>query len=209
MKFKKLIVTVFLIFTASITFAADNISPSTRLEALLKNTKTFEANFSQITISEDNKVLKQSSGVAQFKRPGFFRWETKSPSHQIVITNNHWLWIYDVDLKQVTKQKVNNKMLTPASVLSGDTQSLLKQFSVTVSESDTRAQFVLAAKNKDANFKQIMIYFVDNKLSGLTVVDQMGQRNRFSFSDIKVNISLSPTLFVFTAPRGVDVLQSQ
>ena len=197
------------LFLPVAVMATSTETPSVELDHLLNSAKTFQANFSQITISENNQRLKTSSGVMQFERPEKFRWETLKPAHQIVITDGKYLWTYDVALKQATKQKINTNMLTPANVLSGHTAALLKKFNITVSQAGNRKQFLLVAKNNDENFKTVMIYFEAGKLSGLTVVNQLGQKNRFDFTDMKVNQPLDKSLFAFKAPNDVDVLQSK
>lgn len=207
---KKWLITIFLcIFTMSIFAQSATPDAPARLDQLLKHTNTFQAHFSQVTISQNNRILSQSEGTMHFRRPNQFRWETTKPSHQIVIKNNQWLWVYDVDLKQATKEKVSEDRLTPASVLLGDTAELLKNFTVTMGKSGKREQFLLIAKNKETNFREVMIYFVDDLLTGLSVINPLGQKNRFSFSEVKKNVPLDSALFTFKTPQGVDLLQSQ
>ena len=205
----RLLAWVFLLLLPVVSQAKNTVLPSVELDRLLSGMKTFQAAFSQITISENNQRLQTSSGILQFERPEKFRFETLKPSHQIVITDGKSLWTYDVALKQATRQKVQPDMLTPASVLSGNTMKLLRQFKITLSDLGNRKQFVLIANDQNTNFKEVMIYFVSNQLTSLTVVNQLGQKNRFDFSDVKVNNPLDKTLFTFTAPKGVDVLQSK
>ena len=39
------------------------------------------------------------------ERPGRFRWQTKEPMEQLVVADGQKMWVYDVDLEQVTVKK--------------------------------------------------------------------------------------------------------
>lgn len=210
MKRIKIFLACGLLLASTLSFAEQQSSEiATKLDQLLQKTSTFQASFTQTTISENNSIVQKSSGTVQFQRPGKFRWETLKPTHQVIVTNNQWLWIYDIDLKQVTKRQVNRDMLTPARVLSSDSTALLKRFKVEMGQSAGRVKFILLAKSKKANFKEVIIFFVNDTLTGLSVINQIGQTNNFHFSDVKTNQPLNASLFDFTPPAGVDVLRSQ
>lgn len=104
--------------------AADdsNTAAAKALNTYLANTKNMTASFTQTT-SGSSKSLSAGkfSGSMMVKRPNKFRWETKSPSEQLIVANGSSLWIYDKDLSQATKQNVDSQIgNTPALLLSGD-----------------------------------------------------------------------------------------
>ncbi|MFK3617120.1 outer membrane lipoprotein chaperone LolA, partial [Coxiella burnetii] len=93
---------------------------TTQLSQLLSNFRTYQAKFNQITFDGQDRVIQQSHGRVMIMRPGRFRWETDSPTKQIIITNGKTLWVYDVDLSQATQQPLAQKTnINPASLLSG------------------------------------------------------------------------------------------
>lgn len=206
---KKIITATIVIVSFILPFCVFAVVPATtQLVTLLQKTNSFQANFTQQTYDAKNQLIQKSRGKMQFVRPGQFRWETFSPTHQIIIANNQWLWIYDVDLQQVTKQPINKAAITPARVLSGDTAKLLADFDVTHEQNGIKTQFNLMPKNKESAWQQVIIYFKGSVLQGISITNELGQKNIFSFSSSKTNIKLAPTLFQFTPPKGVDVLQS-
>src|SRR3989338_3432080 len=106
-QFKFTFLFLLMIFSAPI-FSAQQKTAALELTQLLNGFSTFQAQFTQTTTDVNHQVLQQSSGTMMLMRPGRFRWETQNPTHQIVITDGKTLWIYDVDLKQATKQAIQN-----------------------------------------------------------------------------------------------------
>ena len=103
---------------------ADNLTAAKRLNKLLSNTKSMTANFSQTTKGANSGTF---SGTMSVQRPNNFRWETKSPSEQLIVANGSSMWIYDKDLEQATKQNVDSQVgNTPALLLSGDPSKIDK-----------------------------------------------------------------------------------
>ena len=48
--------------------------------------------------------------------------------------------------------------------------------------------------------------FKGNVLHQIYVINQLDQINDYRFSQIKINSSLSPRLFQFRPPKGVDIV---
>ena len=105
---------------------ADNLTAAKRLNKLLTNTKSMSANFTQTTKGASSGTFK---GVMSVERPNNFRWETTSPSEQLIVANGSSMWIYDKDLEQATKQGVDTQVgNTPALLLSGDPSKINSNF---------------------------------------------------------------------------------
>src|SRR5258708_7700972 len=79
-------------------------SPTEELQGKLNAINKMSANFDQ-TIKAGNREVSNSLGTMALSRPGRFRWQTKSPLEQIIVADGKKLWIYDVDLEQVTVRK--------------------------------------------------------------------------------------------------------
>ena len=141
-------------------------------------------------------------------RPGRFRWQTNKPMAQTVIADGHRLWVYDVDLEQVTVKKQNPGMGgTVGLFLSGYNDSLARDFEVVRASVDHHDVFDLRAKSSEANFKRVKLMFVGNALRGIVLFDQLGQQTDVQLSQVKTNPTLAPALFQFKAPKGVDVVK--
>ncbi len=182
---------------------ADNLTAAKRLNKLLTNTKSMTASFSQTTKGASSGSFK---GVMSVQRPNNFRWETQSPSQQLIVANGSSMWIYDKDLEQATKQAVDSQVgNTPALLLSGDPSKIDQNFKIT-QPYDNKNYYVLYPKSSDASFKSLSISFSGGKPVMMVLNDTLGQTTSIKFSGIKLNPSISSSQFKFTPPKGVDVI---
>lgn len=223
---------------ATKVFAVTESSASDELFKLLNNTVTMRADFSQAVLAKSGaRVQQKVAGKMALQRPGKFRWETLQPTHQLIIANGHYAWVYDVDLEQATKQTLDEQQLdSPAHLLSGSSDTLRRIFSVkrlaisrddidndssvnddkNVTEKSTRTNdndansvyFELRPKTSSGMYSLIRLLFVDGVLRRMVMEDNLGQRNEFNFTNVKLNQTFASNLFTFTTPRGVDVIDN-
>jgi outer membrane lipoprotein carrier protein len=177
------------------------------LQAQLNAHHTMTARFQQVVFVKKREVSRASGNMA-LSRPGRFRWQTLQPMAQLVIADGHQLWVYDVDLEQVSVKKQDSNLgATAALFLNNDTSYLARDFNVTLQTKGSRKDFNLVAKSAKANFQRVILHFTNKVLSGLELFDQLGQRTDIHFSGVKLNQTVSPSLFQFHVPKGVDVVQ--
>lgn len=182
---------------------ADNLVAAKRLNKLLTNTKSMTASFSQTTEGASSGTFK---GTMSVQRPNNFRWETKSPSEQLIVANGNSMWVYDKDLEQATKQAVDSQVgNTPALLLSGDPSKIDKNFKIT-QPYENKNYYVLYPKSDSASFKNLSISFSGGKPVMMVLNDTLGQTTSINFSNIKLNPTINSSQFKFTPPKGVDVI---
>lgn len=204
MKIIKYYLALLIIFFSQSLFAQ---TAASQLSQYLNHFTTFQADFNQNTVSQSHRAMQSSNGKMMLMRPGRFRWDTQNPSHQIVVTNGKTLWIYDIDLKQVTKQSLSQSGADPAQLLSGNVNHILAQFNVMIlKQANHTISFQLKPKKLSQQFKSVLMVFENNQLTELQVVNSLNQITIFKFSHIILNAPLSPNLFNFKAPAGVDAL---
>jgi outer membrane lipoprotein carrier protein len=141
-------------------------------------------------------------------RPGFFRWETFSPTQQIIITDPKNVWVYDVDLEQVTIEPLREMVgQAPASLLTDSTNELLKQFEVTQkNEDDQKVWFTLIPKDEKSLYQKIQLHFTKNILDKMEIIDNIGQKTSVNFKQLKINVDLPKNTFQEKIPKNVDVI---
>ena len=180
---------------------------SDTLQAKLNAIRTMSASFTQVVKANKHEVSR-STGTMALSRPGRFRWQTKSPMEQLVLADGQHLWIYDVDLEQVTIKKQDKGLGgTAALFLSGYGDTVTNDFDVTSYTKGNKAYFDLHSKSGKANFQRVKLIFVGEELNGLELYDQLGQHTDVALSQIKNNPTLAPALFKFKTPKGVDVVE--
>lgn len=180
---------------------------SEALQAKLNAIKTMTASFSQV-VSTKQRQLSRSSGTMALSRPGHFRWETTRPMEQLVLADGRQLWVYDVDLEQVSVRKQDKGLGGPAGLfLSDNSNTITRDFNVTASGKQDSMTYDMRAKSTKANFQRVKLIFVGDVLSGIELFDPLGQQTNVKLSHIKNNLPLSSGLFKFKPPKGVDVVK--
>lgn len=168
---------------------------------------TMKAQFSQ-QVSASGRTVSSSSGHMALSRPGKFLWQTDKPMRQVVVADGQSLWVYDVELEQVTvKRQEKGLGGTPALFLSGYDDSVARDFRVSMHAKGTRAVFDLNAKSSKLNFQAVRLVFEGETLSRLELDDQLGQHTLVNMTHVKTNPQLSNALFQFKPPKGVDVVR--
>lgn len=202
---KKTVVVSVLAGWSMMAMAADDAA--TRLSSLLSQVTSVQADFVQQTT--DTKGNSQSQkGSMVVKRPGMFRWEVKQPSEQMVMTTGKVLWIYDPELMQATRQKLDEQVgNTPALLLSGDPAKLNAAFDISEEKAnDGEKVFALKPLGKEALFEVLRVRFKGIEMTRMQLVDTLGQKTDINFSHIKTNPKVSSSVFEFKPPKGVDVI---
>lgn len=194
--------------TATVPVWAARVANSAAVELtqLLRQYQTYQARFVQTSFQSDGARPRVSAGQVMMQRPGKFRWEIFKPSQQIIVTNGTDLWVYDVALQQVTRQKVRRGVLSPAYLLSGNVATLMRQYKVVLINLAGKQAYQLTPRTKSSDFSVVRMYFTRGKLTEMWVKNNLGTISQFSFHDIKINQPLKASLFNFTPPPGVDVL---
>lgn len=177
------------------------------LQNKLNAISTMTANFNQI-VKAKKKEVSRSSGTMALQRPGRFRWNTAEPMQQLIVADGQKMWIYDLELEQVTVKKQEKGLGgTAALFLSGYDNQVTKDFDVTEKEDGKLLVFDLKAKAAKENFQRIKLLFNKEQLVGLELYDQLGQITHVTMSQIKMNKPLAAKLFQFKPPKGVDVVR--
>lgn len=182
-------------------------SPDGLLQKKLSNIRTMHANFSQ-TVRAKHRVISNSRGTMALAKPNQFRWQTKHPMAETVVADGHKVWIYDVDLEQVTVSKQTRSLgAAGALFLSQDSDAIHRDYTVRFHQERDNDIFDLQAKSSKLSFEKVRIIFVKNNLKTIELNDQLGQRITIYLSDVVVNQSEPASLFQFRVPKGVDVVQ--
>jgi outer membrane lipoprotein carrier protein len=185
------------------------------LEGFLKASRTGRAEFTQVVTapSRDAQVgrSKSSSGSFEFQRPNRFRFIYRKPFEQTLVADGQTIWLYDVDLNQVTARKQQAAMAsTPAALLASasDLKALEVDFSLGALPDRDGQQWVQATpRNPEGQIQSVRIGFKGDVLTTLDILDGFGQRSVLSFSSFQLNPSLASDTFQFKPPAGADVVR--
>ena len=193
---------IFLLCVSMHGFAQNAVSDLKQLMSGLKN--TFSAEFTQKS-SKEGQALTQVSGEMVIAPPGRFYWHSKGLLEQKLIADGTYLWVFDVGLDQAVRYRLSDySVSTPASLLTSTSDEIAKQYYVNTTAKNT---FTLIPKNKEATIQQITLVFDQAMLSRLEFLDQLGGLNQFVFTHGKVRSNIPKKLFLFSPPKGIDVIR--
>ncbi len=185
--------------------AADNL-----LKTFLTDLDTFTAEFEQTLFNEAAEELESSAGVVTLMRPGKFHWVYTQPYSQYLISDGNQLWIYDEDLEQVSVSAISDAIeKSPASVLAGDTDLEDNYIITDLGNMDGADWVELASADPESQYNSIRLGFNGEELSGMILFDNLGQTTRILFKNGKRNDSVDVSMFDFTPPEGVDVIDNR
>jgi outer membrane lipoprotein carrier protein len=205
-------IATFLIAAYAISAGAGGLES---LESFVRTVKTARTDFTQVVTmpAKEGQVArtKTSTGTFEFSRPGHFRFVYKRPFEQTIVADGQTLWLYDVDLNQVTARKQALVLgTTPAALIASavDVKALQADF-VLAPDADREGQeWVLATpRAKDSGLQNIRVGFRSGELASLEMVDSFGQTSSLRFSGFKANVALDASVFQFKPPQGADVIR--
>lgn len=186
------------------------------LEAFLRDVRSAQASFTQVVTSplrtgETTARSKTSSGRFEFQRPGRFRFEYTKPFEQTIVADGQTLWLYDVDLNQVTARKQQDALAnTPAALIASgtDLKSLSEAFELRAAPAKDGLEWVDARPTaKDGQLQSVRVGFRQGQLAVLEILDSLGQRSVLSFAQWQGNVPVKPERFRFQPPAGADVIR--
>lgn len=185
-------------------------SPGTdALDDFLDNVQTLNAQFSQEIWTAEQELLESAVGTMALARPDRFYWHYETPVETIVVADGEALWMYDVELEQVSVTPLDEiAAANPALLLSGG-EDLRERFEVERSyRMDDQDWVELVPKAAGGDFSSVLIAFRDGLPRQLELVDGLDQTTRIVFEDVEVNVAVDESLFEFEPPPGADVIGS-
>ena len=192
------------VFSVSTTAFADGVSS---LRDFFNNTNTMRAKFSQVVTDTQGRKVQEVEGTMQLQRPNKFRWDYNKPYEQQIISDGKDVFLYDTDLQQVTVRALSHAIgSSPAALLAGG-NAVEKSFTLKNAIRKDDLTWVLALpKDKDSGFERVLLGFKADKLRKMELYDSFNHVTNITFDAVERNPSLQDATFLFTPPKGVDVV---
>jgi outer membrane lipoprotein carrier protein len=203
---------LFLIAAGAISARAGGLD---RLESFVQTVQTGKADFVQVVTAPakagQTARKKTSSGTFEFSRSNRFKFVYVKPFAQTLVADGQTLWLWDVDLNQVTARKQAQVLnSTPAALIASATsvRALEADFTLTDAPAAEGLEWVLAKpKSKDSSLQSVRIGFKGSNLEQLDIQDSFGQRSVLTFNGFQANATLDSATFQFTQPAGADLVR--
>ena len=206
---------LFAILNSPAAHAKESAAPAPeivkKIQDRYQSTQSLEADFTQVNHYEGFTNTFTSKGRLYIKRPGKLRWDYTQPTKQQVFVNENKVWVYVPEHQQAVLSPLaqENDSQLPIHLLSWAAE-LEKEFEVHP-EKDTGplAALTLTPKEPKGGPKKILIE-IDPRtalIQKITLFDENGNKTAFTFSQIKTNQKLDDKRFVFTPPKGTEIVQ--
>lgn len=202
----KLLLLLLIGLNGSLSFSAMAADAEQRLEAALKKMDNLSAEFKQTLLDEDKNIVQQSRGTLALQRPGKFAWIYAEPFEQRIIADGSELWIYDVELDQVTVKPMDEGISNAPIMILMKESDVTQQFKVSeVGQRKYLYWIELEPLVSDLEFQRIFIGLEDGRVRAMELQDQFGQSTQIVFDNLRLGVVHNPATFKFVPPDGVDV----
>jgi outer membrane lipoprotein carrier protein len=177
-----------------------------RLSDALKDMDNLTADFKQTVLDDDKQIVQQSSGSLAIQRPGKFAWIYKMPYEQQIIADGEELWIYDVELDQVTVKPMDAGLASAPIMILMQQTGILSEFDIKeVGQRKFLFWVELIPRSQDIDYTNVFIGLQDGAVKAMELRDKFGQSTQIVFENLRLNVVHDPATFRFVPPEGVDV----
>jgi outer membrane lipoprotein carrier protein len=186
-----------------------------RLEATYRSLRDLKADFQQAAFNKTLNQTLEAKGTLYLKKPGRLRWEYTKPTPQQIVSDGAKLWVYTPELKQVNVTAAPQALAGPAGSFLHGLGQVREQFEVRFlnpaqpTDGDGLVVLDLTPKEPQPLLARLVLAVDPSGLVRKAVLyDQLGNTVTVRFLEVAVNPGLADTLFVFTPPAGVAVIQN-
>ena len=175
----------------------------------------FAADFIQKSTINAMNITDTATGKVYIKYPGMMRWEYEKPDRQIIITDADKLWVYRPEDNQVMTGKAPTFFRDGkgASFLS-DIRLIRQKFEISLEqgppeERDLFHHLKLIPREKTLDISEIrlMVSKQTHNVLQVMTLNFYGDETRIDLINFAFGTDIDDSLFSFTIPQGVDVIQ--
>ncbi|MGB3918577.1 MAG: outer membrane lipoprotein chaperone LolA [Thiothrix litoralis] len=179
-----------------------------KLDEFFTKVTTMQSAFTQQVVDDKGALRQSSSGNVFLSRPGKFRWEYAAPDKHEIVADGKNVWIYDVELDQVTVKPMTQALSSAPVGMLTQKQPVEKQFNVQEMEAEGSALewFRLTPKKKDSDFTSMDLGISATGVEEMILGDKFGQQTYIKFQGLRTDINIDASRFNFTPPKGADVI---
>lgn len=181
-----------------------------RLQRRYQETKSFSVKFTE-EINPAGGVKRVREGTIYYRKPGRIRWTFGGEQSETIVSDGTDLYTYQPDLNQVIETPLARAFgsSSAAAFLLG-IGNLSRDFDASMpAQAATDGLVHLTLRPKaGGDTMEVGLDPETADIRTLRVVDQLGDVTSFWFTDLRRNIALDDSLFVFKVPAGADIVQA-
>lgn len=177
------------------------------LQNFVNQSVSGQASFVQRVYDSTGALVQESSGDLRFSRPGKFKWHYFEPYEQLLVGDGDFLWVYDLDLMQVTRVSLDQALgSSPAALLYG-AEDIDSYFGLEALSSDGSLLRVRVIPYEESGlFERIEIGLTASIVRNMTLYDYFGQKTVIEFGQFSIPSNFNDDEFEFEVPDNVDLV---
>ncbi|MGH9868259.1 MAG: LolA family protein [Candidatus Polarisedimenticolia bacterium] len=190
-----------------------------RLQSRLDRLKTLQGRFIQTLDSASLGRTRTEQGRFMIRKPNLMRWEYESPEKKLAVVDGTHTWLYLPEEKEVQRgpaagveqSGAAGLLLTGKLRLDRDFRSRrpgTDEIAAELPMPDRTVVIELTPLREDLDFQKALLAVDPDALliRKVVLVDPLGDRMIFTFSELKEDAPLPDSLFRFEPPAGVHVM---
>ena len=199
-------IVLFLTLLVSLNAQVFAQSAEQQLNDALAGMDNLTADFKQTVLDDNKQVVQQSSGNLAIQRPGKFAWIYTTPYEQQIIADGEELWVYDVELDQVTVKPMKTGLASAPIMILMRKNEISTEFEISeVGQRKFLYWIELKPKTRDIDYTNVFIGLENGAVKAMELRDNFGQSTQIVFENLRLNVVHNPATFKFVPPEGVDV----
>jgi outer membrane lipoprotein carrier protein len=192
---------------------ADPVMMASGLEKRYASVETAGGNFRQTYRAPG--MEQEESGTFVLKKPGFMRWEYRTPEEKLFVADGRECFLYVPQDRQVTVYPLtaSDVRSTPLAFLLGG-GNILKNFSIS-RESEHKPAFdhTSLIRLKPLKHEEEYLFLVleldesSFDIRRVVIREHSGNTSEFFLANVTTNIKVNSRDFQFKPPKGVEVVR--
>lgn len=184
------------------------------LKDIIFKQKAYFANFNQVITNNDKKILQELEGELRLLRPNYMSMKVTSPDETELLSDGKDIYSFDAMLEQVTIYSYDDSNFSsPIMLLVSEKEQIWNKYNfVKLSNDELENEkldsnsMVYSVNTKDNSglINSMKLYFTNDLISKVQIVEKDGKTNTYSFKNINTN-EVKMVDFKFDIPEGVTV----
>ena len=184
------------------------------LKDIIFKQKAYFANFNQVITNNDKKILQELEGELRLLRPNYMSMKVTSPDETELLSDGKDIYSFDAMLEQVTIYSYDDSNFSsPIMLLVSEKEQIWNKYNfVKLSKDELENEkfdsnsMVYSVNTKDNSglINSMKLYFTNDMISKVQIVEKDGKTNTYSFKNINTN-EVKMVDFKFDIPEGVTV----
>ena len=200
------------LFLLGLALPVFGASPLLRtVEDRYNRAQSLKLDFSE-TYTASRRPIQGEAGTLYLRKPGRMRWEYSNPAGKLFVSDGKDVYLYLPEERRVEKSKLKESedLRAPLAFLLGKLEFDREFESFEMRPEGDATNIVANPKSKNLAYTKVeFVAWPDGRITRLRVTGQDQSKLEFTFSNEQMNAPVSPGMFVFRVPAGVQVVEAE